>query len=321
MALNRIVVLVGGVGGAKLAHGLAQILEPEQLTIVVNTGDDFWHYGLRVCPDLDTVMYTLSGVVDKTNGWGVAGDTRQMLDMLRRYGEDAWFGIGDRDIATHLLRSMWLREGRTLTQITRELASRLGIRHPMLPMTDQPVATMVNTVEYGELEFQTYFVRYRWQPTVTSLRFAGIEAACVTPDVRQAIEAADAILIAPSNPWLSIAPILDVPGMRDLIQSRRVPRVAVTPIIGGQAVKGPAAKLMAELGYIPSAEAVAGYYGDIINAFVYDQRDAALQLSVPRAAMFDTLMETEADRARLAREVMDWIKGWHNDESLGHHPG
>lgn len=307
---GRIVVLVGGVGGAKLAHGLAQILAPGQLTVVVNTGDDFWHYGLRVCPDMDTVMYTLSGLVDKTNGWGVAGDTRATLGALRRYGEETWFGLGDQDIATHLLRTQALQKGERLTPIMRRLTSALGIPHPILPMTDAPVATRVDTVEHGELEFQEYFVRYRWQPTLKGIRFDGVEAASVTPEVSEALAGADAILFGPSNPWLSIAPILAVPGMREALLSRDVPRAAVTPIVDGQALKGPAAKLMAELGYIVSPGTVAQYYGNAINGFVYDKRDAALHIEGMRTVTLDTIMQTEQDRARLAVELLNWLESW-----------
>jgi LPPG:FO 2-phospho-L-lactate transferase len=310
VALNKVVVLVGGVGGAKLAHGLAQILEPEQLTVIVNTGDDFWHTGLRICPDLDTVTYTLAGLVDKTNGWGLAGDTTNTLEALRRLGDEAWFRLGDKDIATHLLRTAWLRDGERLTTITQKLTKRLGINHPVLPMTDAPVATMIDTDEYGELEFQTYFVRYRWQPTLKRIRLDGIDTAAMTPEVRDALENADIILFGPSNPWLSIAPILAVPGLRDLVQSRDIPRVAISPIVEGQALKGPAAKLMAELGYQPSADNVAQYYADVINGFVYDQRDADLRISRPRAITFDTIMQSEADRATLAGKVLGWIESW-----------
>ncbi len=227
MAMN-VVLLVGGVGGAKLAYGLAQVLPPEELTIIVNTGDDFWWHGLRVCPDLDTIMYTLSDLVDKTNGWGIAGDTRNMLTAMKRYGEAGWFGVGDQDLATHILRTQALRDGQGLTEITGRLTKNLGISQRVLPMTDSPVATMVNTVEHGEIEFQTYFVRYGWQPTVTSIRLAGIEDAQVTDAVRSAMEKADILLIGPSNPWLSIDPILAVPGMRELVT------IAVNPARGGQ---------------------------------------------------------------------------------------
>lgn len=307
---EKIVVLVGGVGGAKLAHGLAQILQPGQLTIIVNTGDDLWHYGLRVCPDMDTVMYTLAGLIDPAKGWGLADESHNMLDMMQRYGETPWFGIGDRDIATHLLRTQALHDGATLTEVTAMLAGRLGITQKLVPMTDAPVATMMDTVELGELAFQDYFVRHRWQPTVRGIRLNGIDQAMLTPAVQTALENADAILVGPSNPWLSIAPILSVPGMADLIRSRNVPRVAVTPIIQGAAVKGPAAKLMAELGYTPSAEAVAAYYGNLLNGFVYDERDAELQITDQQTTMMDTMMVTDADRAALARRVLEWVESW-----------
>jgi len=320
VALNkidkRVVALVGGVGGAKMAHGLAQILPPEHLTVIVNTGDDFWHYGLRICPDLDTVMYTLSGLVDKTNGWGVGGDTTTTLAALTRYGEQPWFRLGDQDMATHLLRSEGLRRGESLTQVMARLTKNLGIAHPVLPMTDAEVPTMIDTVEYGELEFQVYFVKHRWQPTVKGVRYANIEQATVTAEVREAIEAADMVLFAPSNPWLSVAPILNVPGMRSLLLARDIPRVAVSPIVGGQAIKGPAAKIMAELGYDDiSARTVAAFYADVINGFVYDARDADLRLEVSlggvRTVTFDTVMTTEAHRARLATEILEWVeKEW-----------
>ncbi len=310
MALENIVVLVGGVGGAKLALGLSKVLQPEQLTVIVNTADDFWYYGLRICPDLDTIMYTLADVVDPHHGWGLANDSRAMLEMLTRYGEDTWFGLGDKDLATHLLRTQWLREGCTLTEITRQFTTRLGIACRILPMTDAEVATKVDTVEHGELSFQTYFVRHRWQPTVRSLRFAGIEQATVTPDVQQALNNADCILIAPSNPWLSIAPILDVPEMRDLIIQRPVPRVAITPLIGGQAVKGPTAKLMAELNYDVTTRQVAGYYGDVINGFVSDSADAPLDIPGIRTTAMNTWMKNETDKQQVAHAVLNWIGGW-----------
>lgn len=309
MAL-KVVVLVGGVGGAKLAYGLSRVLPPENLTVIVNTGDDFWHYGLRICPDLDTIMYTLADVVDKTNGWGVGGDTVNLLDALRRYGEDTWFRLGDQDVATHVLRSYWLREGQSLTGITARLAAALGVRPTILPMTDDPVATMVNTVEYGEIAFQEYFVRYRWQPTVKSLRLDGIETATITEAVCHAIEQADIILIGPSNPWLSIDPILSVPGLRALVESRPVPRVAVTPIVRGRALKGPAAKLMVELGYVPSPQTVAEHYGTVINGFVYDRSDGKLPIPLPHVAGFETIMKVENDKILLAETMLQWIKDW-----------
>ncbi|MBL8162305.1 MAG: 2-phospho-L-lactate transferase [Anaerolineae bacterium] len=306
----NVVVLVGGVGGAKLAYGLAQVLPPEKLTVIVNTGDDFWRYGLRICPDLDTIMYTLSGLVDPVNGWGIAGDTLNALQQLRAYGEDDWFRLGDRDLATHILRTRLLHAGVPFTEVTERLTKSLGISQRILPMTDAPVATMIETMEYGEIEFQEYFVRHRWQPTVKALRLEGIDKAVLTPAVDQALKVADAILIGPSNPWLSIEPILAVSGMRDAIMKRDVPRVAVSPIVGGQAIKGPAAKMMAELGYPVSAASVAAYYGDMLNGFVYDQMDAGLLVPQPHVLNCETVMNTTNDKVLLARTVLDWIKGW-----------
>jgi len=319
VALN-VVALAGGVGGAKFAYGLSQILDPGRLTVIVNTGDDFWHLGLRICPDLDTVMYTLAGVVDPVNGWGVAGDTTHTLQALGRYGAATWFRLGDQDMATHILRTDWLRGGRNLTDITQELAQRLGVCQTILPMADAPVATMVDTVEHGEIGFQEYFVMRRWQPVVRGLRLEGIESAKVTDAAAAALAAADAIIIGPSNPWLSIGPILAVPGMLDAIVKRPVPRVAITPIIRGRSVKGPASKLMAELGYEPSARTVAEYYAAVINGFVCDERDAGMEIPVPHAAIFDTMMRSNADRVALARKVLDWINGWRSDVRLGDHP-
>lgn len=310
MALKRVVVLVGGVGGAKLAHGLAQILEADQLTVIVNTGDDFWHYGLRICPDLDTVMYTLAGLVDKTNGWGIGGDTLNTLTALQRLGMDPWFRLGDQDIATHLLRTQWLGEGQRLTEIMQRFTERLGIPQRILPMTDAPVATLLDTVEHGELDFQTYFVRMRWQPHVKSLRLEGLRAARMSVEVSNAIEQADVILIGPSNPWLSLMPILAVPGLKTALLSRSIPRVAMTPIVQGSAIKGPAAKLMKELGYQASAKTVLDYYGSIVNGFVYDERDKELDFSQPRTLAVDTIMRSDADRAALARKVLTWIEDW-----------
>jgi len=303
----NVVAFVGGVGGAKLAHGLAQVLPPERLTVVVNTGDDFWHYGLRICPDLDTVMYTLAGWVDPVNGWGVRGDSTAMLDALRRYQETPWFRLGDQDLATHLLRTQALHAGERLTTITARLAKKAGISPLVLPMADAPVSTMIETVEYGELEFQEYFVKYHWQPTVTALRYAGAEAASVPPEVGAALAAADVIAFAPSNPYLSIAPILAVPGMREQIAARDVPRVALSPIVQGGALKGPAAKLMAELKQAVSPVTVAEFYGTVITHFVYDQRDGDLPIPTRQALRLDTVMKTESDRATLAAKLLTEI--------------
>lgn len=305
---TEVVVLVGGVGGAKLALGLQEIVAAENLTVIVNTGDDFWHYGLRICPDIDTVLYTLSGRVNREFGWGVADDSTTTLEALKTLGEDPWFLLGDKDMATHLLRSHMLRQKHSLTRIVQGLAANMGIECTILPMTDTEVPTMVETVEYGELEFQEYFVKHRWQPTVKSLHFKGMETATMSDAVRNAIDNADVIVFGPSNPWLSIAPILAVPEMRDSLLKRNVPRIAVTPIVEGKAIKGPAAKIMAELGYEVSAQTVAEYYDDVINAFVYDVRDKDFQSYDLNSISFDTIMTTDEDKARLAQQILGWIR-------------
>ncbi|HLY27196.1 MAG TPA: 2-phospho-L-lactate transferase [Aggregatilineales bacterium] len=303
----RIVALAGGVGGAKLAYGLARCLPPDGLTVIVNTGDDFRRYGLAISPDLDTVMYTLAELADPTQGWGLAGDTRQMVDMLRRYGDDPWFGLGDRDIATHLLRTQALSEGNSLSQVTAKLASALGVTSHLVPMTDDCVQTMVETVEHGLLAFQEYFVRYRWQPVVTRLSYDGAASSQPAPGVLEALQRATAVVICPSNPLLSVEPILQVAGIRDALASRNAPSVAVSPIIGGQAVKGPAAKLMAELALDASAEGVARYYGDLIDGLVVDHADQ--EARVPQKMMVtNSLMQTSEDRTRLAGEILGWVK-------------
>lgn len=306
----KIVLLVGGVGGAKLAYGLKEILPPEDLTIVVNTGDDFWHYGLRICPDIDTITYTLANLIDPRNGWGIANDTRQTLQALKNYGEDAWFGLGDIDIGTHLLRTQMLREGHTLSQITDRLRVALGIEHVILPMTDGEVATIVDTEEYGELGFQNYFVRYRWQPTLKKLHYAGADEAAVPLEVRHAIERADAIIVGPSNPWLSIAPILAVHGMRNLLLGRNIPRIAVSPIVGGKAIKGPTAKIMNELNIPQSARSVANFYADVINGFVYDRQDYGLQIDGLETITTQTVMRSDYDKILLAQVILNWLVNW-----------
>ncbi len=309
MALEHVVALAGGVGGAKLALGLLRALRPEQLTVIVNTADDFVYYGLPISPDLDTVMYTLAGIANPETGWGVAADTTHMLDMLARYGEAPWFRLGDHDLATHLLRAAWLAQGQTLTQVTRRLAEALGVQSALLPMTDAPVHTIVYTREQGRLEFQEYFVRYRWQPVVERIEYAGAESALPTPAVLAALAAADIVVICPSNPLLSVAPILALSGVRAAL--RQKPCVAVSPIVAGQALKGPAAKLMAELGWDVSPLAVARYYGDLLDGFVLDvrDRDGFSDQDFPcRVLVTDTVMQNDGDKLRLAREILRWTE-------------
>ena len=312
MAVDKhIVVLVGGVGGAKLALGLSHIVPPENLTLIVNTGDDFWHLGLKICPDLDTVMYTLAGVVNPEFGWGLQDDSIITLDTLEQYYHfEPWFRLGDKDMATHLLRTHLMREGHTLTETTTFLARQIGVRPALLPMTDADVPTIVDTETMGALGFQEYFVKHRWQPVIKSIRYDGHEKATISEPVQLALESADIILIAPSNPWLSIAPILSIPNMRALILSRDVPRVMVTPVIGGAAVKGPTAKIMGELGLSVTAEAVARYYGDVITGFVNDTQNSELALDGIKTIQFNTLMVDLDDKIRLAQSILDWIGGW-----------
>lgn len=313
MALNpqsRFVLFVGGVGGAKLAYGMAQLLPPERLTVIVNIGDDFWHLGLRICPDSDTVMYTLAGMVDPVNGWGLAEDSTRMLDSLRRLGGESWFRLGDLDVATHLHRSHLLRTGVRQTEITAGLCRSLRVNHPLLPVSDGEIPTIVDTAEYGEIAFQEYFVRHRWQPTLRGLRFQNAQQSAITPEVEAALASADAIVFAPSNPWLSIAPMLAVGDLRDRLLSLDVPRIAVTPILGGQAVKGPAAKLMGELGLTVSAEAVADYYGQLLNGFIDDVRNPLFKRDGLRISQFDTLMTDDTARVRLSRDILNALESW-----------
>ena len=312
MALEQnVVVLIGGVGGAKLAVGLSQIVPPKRLTFIVNTGDDFWHLGLKICPDLDTLMYTLAGLVNPEWGWGMEDDSTITLDSLEKnYRFEAWFRLGDKDLATHLLRSHLLRGGYSLTEVTHFLSRRLGIQPTLLPMCDAEVPTMIDTVRYGEIGFQEYFVKHRWQPVIKSIRHKGCEQAALSASVCSALKAADAVLIAPSNPWLSLAPILSIPGMRALLSGLKAPVAAVTPIIAGAAVKGPTAKIMAELGLAVTAENVASYYSGIINGFVNDVRNDTLKLDAVRTVQFDTLMKNLNDKIELAQSTLDWIGGW-----------
>jgi LPPG:FO 2-phospho-L-lactate transferase len=311
MTEQRIVLLVGGVGGAKLAVGLAANLPPEALTIIVNTADDFIHWGVHVSPDLDTVMYNLAGISNPEMGWGLAGDTREALGMMARYGGPGWFGLGDRDLATSLLRTDLLLKGKLLSSVTHTLRTALGVKHPILPMSDQPVQTLLDT-EQGLLGFQEYFVRERWQPVVKAIQFKGIQDARPAAQLAETLEAATAIILGPSNPYLSIDPILSVPGIRERIERSGAPCVAVSPIIGGKAVKGPAAKLMAELGQDVSSFGVARHYEDILNGIILDVVDEAHCPSIEalgiRTATRQTLMDTPADKTRLGRDVLEWVQ-------------
>lgn len=304
-----VVVLAGGVGGAKLAEGLQARLG-SRLDIVVNTGDDCTRHGLLVMPDHDTVLYNLAGIEQVDWGWGVQGDTHAVMDQLAVYGEESWFSLGDQDLALHIARTARVRAGGRLTEVCQALQRSLGITARILPMTDDPVATEVRTAG-GWLEFQEYFVHQRQAPEVLEVRFTGIENATPTPEVRSAIGAADAIVIAPSNPVVSVGPILGVPGMRELLSHARAggTRIAaVSPIIGGRALKGPADRMLASLGNEPSALGVARLYADLGDVFVLDRADAELAPAVEalglRTLVTDTIMGDDASRVRLAGEVL-----------------
>jgi LPPG:FO 2-phospho-L-lactate transferase len=311
---RHIVALAGGVGGAKLAHGLAQILPPEDLTVIVNTGDDFEHLGLSICPDLDTVCYTLAGLANPETGWGRADETWQAMSNLKTLGGPDWFNLGDQDLATHLERTRRLKEGQSLSQITRDFCKAWGVRHTVLPMSDQPVRTVVETDE-GDLSFQEYFVHRRCQPRVKGFRFDGVDSAEPAAGAREAVQSADAIVICPSNPWVSIDPILRVFSLTPLLLSRQERDsgegkkvVAVSPIIGGKTVKGPAAKMFAELGIEPSASAVAEHYGNLLTGIVVDSVDSELAKAIKiQTLVTDTIMNSSSDRARLAREILEFI--------------
>lgn len=300
----KIVALAGGVGGAKFAHGLAQVLPPEDLTVIVNTGDDFEHYGLYICPDLDTVCYTLAGIANPETGWGRVNETWNVIENAAKLGGPAWFRLGDQDLGTHIERTRRLKEGQSVSQVTEDFCRTWGIQQTILPMSDQPVRTIVETEE-GDLAFQEYFVHRRCEPRVRGFRFEGAETAKPAPGVREAIHAADAVIICPSNPWVSINPILRVVNRIDK------PVIAISPIIGGQTVKGPAAKMYRELGIEPSALAVANHYCDVIDGFVFDTLDRQLESQIRnlnmRTFVTNTLMNSHGDRKYLAGEVLSFI--------------
>ncbi|HTV79600.1 MAG TPA: 2-phospho-L-lactate transferase [Steroidobacteraceae bacterium] len=304
---GHVVALCGGVGGAKLAHGLSLALAPAELSVIVNTGDDFRHLGLHISPDLDSVMYALAGLSDPVRGWGRRDESWSFMEALRDLGGDGWFALGDRDLAVHVERTRRLAQGATLSEVTAHLCRALGIGARVLPMTDDPVRTRVLTDE-GWLDFQDYFVRRQCQPVVRDFAFAGTEAARAQPEALQALGRPDlrAIVVCPSNPFVSVEPILAVPGMRAAIRRAAAPVVAVTPIIGGRAIKGPAAKMLAELGFEVSAAAVARRYADLIDGFMLDEEDAAMTTLPAAVRMFNaaTLMSSLEDRVRLAREVL-----------------
>ena len=309
---KRVVLLVGGVGGAKLALGLARVLPPDALTIIVNTADDFDHLGLHISPDVDTVMYTLADLVNKSTGWGLAEDTTQAMSMVDRYGGPTWFKLGDKDLGTHLMRTRWLREGFSLTDITRKLCAALSVQQTLLPMTNDPVRTMLDT-DQGILSFQEYFVREGWQPVVRQIRYTGSEQAASNPDVALALDRATLIVFGPSNPFLSLDPILSIAGVRGRIEQATVPRVAISPIIAGQAVKGPTAKLMTELDVDISPVGVAAHYQGLLDGILVDHVDQALCKNIEDSLGLRTtteaiFMKNETDKIQLAEALLSWVE-------------
>lgn len=302
-----IIALAGGVGAAKFLLGLSHVLPPEQITIVGNTGDDIELLGLRVCPDLDTIAYTLAGRVNAETGWGLQGDTVQCLQALAGYGCETWFKLGDRDLATHVWRTHLLREGVALSEITRRLCESLGMRSRLIPMTESYVPTHVLTSE-GNFHLQEYFVRHQCRPAVKDIQYLNVEQSRPAAGIEEAILSADAIVLCPSNPFISIGPILSVPGLKDFLQSTKAPIIAVTPLIGGRALKGPAAKMLAELGYAVSAATVAKLYQNLIDCFILDEQDAHLREEIEalevEVVITNTVMNTLEDKIALAQQVV-----------------
>ena len=311
----KVVALAGGVGGAKLVDGIAQVLPPENLTVIVNTGDDFEHLGLTICPDLDTICYSLAGIANPDTGWGQAGETWNALESLARLGGPTWFHIGDKDLGTHLMRTHLLQAGLTLSQVIEHFCRAWKISVRVLPMSDHPVPTLLETDE-GQLTFQEYFVQRQCTPRIASIQFKDVESVTPATGVLGAICEATLIVICPSNPWISIDPILVIPGVRSALMENSRPGqiiLAVSPIIGGKAIKGPAAKIFAEMGIEPSALAVAQHYGSIksgglLTGFIMDRLDVDLVDAVTQigigALSTNGLMKTLDDRRRLAKEVL-----------------
>ncbi|HET8530549.1 MAG TPA: 2-phospho-L-lactate transferase [Methylomirabilota bacterium] len=303
----KITALAGGTGAAKLLRGLGRVLDARDLTVIVNTGDDAEIWGLHVSPDLDTVCYTLGGVIDEVRGWGLTGETFNALDQIARFGEPVWFNLGDRDLATHLHRTRLLREGQTLTEVTRAIAQSLHVTATVLPMSDQPVRTRILGPD-GWLAFQEYFVREKAQVDVRAVNYAGAPVARPAPGVLEALRTADAVLLCPSNPITSIGPILAVPGLVEGLRGTEATVVAVSPIVGGDAVSGPAGRLMAAVGLPVSATGVARAYGGWLDALVFDERDRALAPEIRAAGaapvLAPTLMSSREAEVALARHVL-----------------
>lgn len=308
----RVVLLSGGTGGAKLAHGFQQVLAPGELTVIVNVGDDLELFGLHVSPDLDSVLYTLAGLVDPVRGWGVAGDTDRALTMLERYGEETWFWIGDADLGTLVRRTAQLRRGATLTQVMADMATALGVPSRIIPATDDRLRTRILTDD-GDLEFQRYFVERGQRDEVRGISFEGVAEAHPASAALEALRDAELVVIGPSNPIVSVEPILAVPGMRDAMATASAPRVGVSPIVAGRALKGPTDRMLSSLGHEVSALGVARLYTGLLDRYVLDDADADLASAVAALPMepmvAPTVMRTDADRAELARFLLEAAGG------------
>jgi LPPG:FO 2-phospho-L-lactate transferase len=308
----KVTLLAGGTGGAKLAHGLQMTLPPGDLTVVVNVGDDAEHHGLLVCPDLDTIMYTLAGIADREQGWGVAGDTFTAMALLGRYGADTWFRIGDADLATHVRRAQLMTAGASLADVTAAMAAALGVSSHLVPATNDRLRTLLAT-DAGELDFQAYFVQRGQRDEVRAVRFDGAEAARPSPAALVALATAELVVIGPSNPIVSIGPILAIPGMREALAASPAPRIGVSGIVAGKALRGPADRMLASLGNESSALGVARLYEGLVERFVIDEADAALAPAIEALGMavsvLPTVMRDDDDRARLARALVELGEG------------
>jgi LPPG:FO 2-phospho-L-lactate transferase len=307
-----ITALAGGVGASKLLDGLSRVAPPEEISIVVNTGDDIEMFGLYIAPDLDIVTYTLAGVVNRENGWGLAGDTFNCLEQLLSYtGTERWFNLGDRDLAAHIFRAQQMRQGRSLSEIAERLRKALGVKSRILPMTDTHTPTTIITDE-GEMHFQEYLVKRRAQPKVAGIRFENIESAKPAPGIEEVIRRSDAIIICPSNPLISIGPILAVPGLRDMLQAAKAPVVAISPVVGGASLKGPTDRMLADLGMQVSAAQVARLYSDIADVFILDIQDEAAKPEIERLGLkvfvTDTVMSGLEEKIKLAEFTLRAVK-------------
>lgn len=308
----KVTLLAGGTGGAKLAHGFQMALPPGDLTVVVNVGDDAEHHGLLVCPDLDTIMYTLAGIANREQGWGVAGDTFTAMELLARYGAETWFRIGDADLATHVRRAHLMAGGASLADATAAMAAALGVPSHLVPATNDRLRTRLTT-DAGELDFQAYFVERGQRDEVQAVRFDGAEAARPSPQALVALATAELVVIGPSNPIVSIGPILAVPGMREALAASPAPRIGVSGIVAGKALRGPADRMLASLGHESSAFGVARLYEGLVERFVIDEADTALAPAIEALGMavsvLPTVMRDDDDRARLARALVELGEG------------